>query len=239
MQESVSLEKINSSLTRTYGSSGGTMAKLSKSYKENRLNISTRLRVKESFDVIERVLSVAGREVVFFYIDGFTKDAEMLRIMQYLLSQKELGSAGELLLKLPYVEVEASCDEDEIVRAVLSGQTAIFSESFGAEAVLLDARTYPARSTEEPDSDRVMQGSHDGFVETLVINTALIRRRIRDERLTMSHFDMGGSSKTDVVVCYMKGVADERLVEKIKEKLTRLQHFHPRGWCLPRLSRRA
>ena len=105
------------------------MAKLSKSYKENRLNISTRLRVKESFDVIERVLSVAGREVVFFYIDGFTKDAEMLRIMQYLLSQKGLGSAGELLLKLPYVEVEASCDEDEIVRAVLSGQTAIFSQA--------------------------------------------------------------------------------------------------------------
>lgn len=197
------------------------MSSLSNAYKEKRTNISTRLRVNESFDVIERTLSVAGAEVAFFYIDGFIKDAEMLRIMQYLLSQKELGNAQSLLSKLPYVEVEITRDEDSLIRAVLSGQTALLSESFGSEAILLDARTYPARSTAEPDSDRVMQGAHDGFVETLVVNTALIRRRIRDERLTMSHFDMGGSSKTDVVVCYMKGIADEGLVRKISEKLTR------------------
>lgn len=197
------------------------MSSLSNAYKENRTNISTRLRVNDSFDVIERTLCVAGQETTFFYIDGFVKDAEMLRIMQYLLSQKELGNAQSLLSKLPYVEVEITRDEDSLIRAVLSGQTALISESFGSEAILLDARTYPARSTAEPDSDRVMQGAHDGFVETLVVNTALIRRRIRDERLTMSHFDMGGSSKTDVVVCYMKGIADEGLVQKISEKLTR------------------
>ncbi|MBE6644460.1 MAG: spore germination protein [Ruminococcaceae bacterium] len=195
------------------------MAKLSDNYKENRLNISTRLRTGESFDIIEKRLCAAGRELSFFYIDGFIKDGEMLRIMQHLLSQKSLNDAESTTRILPYVEVELVYDDNDAIRSVLSGQALILGETFGAAAILVDARTYPARSTEEPDSDRVMQGSHDGFVETLVTNTALIRRRIRDERLTMSHFNMGGSSKTDVVVCYMDGVADGRLVSEIKEKI--------------------
>ena len=178
------------------------------------------LRVNESFDMIERHLTVADRDMAFFYIDGFVKDGEMLRIMQYLLSQKELGSAEELEKRMPYVEVEVAFDTEKIARAVLSGQTAVFAESFCASAMLLDLRTYPARPTSEPESDRVMQGARDGFVETLVVNTALIRRRIRDPRLTMEHFSMGGSSCTDVVMCYVDGVAKKDVVEEVRKKLT-------------------
>ena len=192
---------------------------LSKNYAENVKNLAERLRVNESFDLIERHLTVAKHDVCFFYTDGFIKDAEMQRVMQYLLSQKELGEARELIKKLPYVEVELTGDTEVIIRAVLSGQAVIFADSFSDSAILLDVRTYPARSTQEPDSDRVMQGSHDGFVETLVVNTALIRRRIRDERLIMSHVNMGGSSKTDVVICYMDGIADPKIVEEVKRKL--------------------
>ena len=181
--------------------------------------MSELLRVKESFDMIERHLTVCERDICFFYVDGFVKDGEMLRIMQYLLSLKQIGSAEELDKKMPYVEVELCSDVDEIIRAVLSGQTVVFAESFGNMAILLDLRTYPARPTEEPESDRVMQGARDGFVETLVVNTALIRRRIRDPRLTMEHFSLGGSSQTDVVVCYVKGVADPEIVEEVREKI--------------------
>ncbi len=195
------------------------MSLLSGNYRENAARIRESLRVNESFDLIERRLTVAKRAVSLFFVDGFVKDGEMQRIMQFLLSQKELGTANDLLHTLPYIEVEITQDEDTVIRAVLSGQAAILAESFEDFAILVDARTYPARSTQEPDSDRVMQGSHDGFVETLVTNTALIRRRIRDERLTMKHYDMGGSSKTDVVVCYMNGVADPGLVERIGKKL--------------------
>ena len=56
-------------------------------YKLNVTLMSERLRVKDSFDIIERHLTVAGADMCFFYIDGFVKDGEMLRIMQYLLSQ--------------------------------------------------------------------------------------------------------------------------------------------------------
>lgn len=191
--------------------------------------LSSRLRADENFDIIERHLSVAGEDVCFFYVDGFVKDAELQRLMQYLLSRKTLGDAKELLGVLPYVEVELSDGIEKTLVAVLSGQTALISSAFPGEAILIDARTYPARSTQEPNTDRVMQGARDGFVETLVFNTALIRRRIRDPRLTMRHFDLGGSSRTDVVLCYLEGVADKSLVDGLARKL---QGISPKSICL-------
>ena len=131
---------------------------LSGDYNLDTLIVREALRVEESFDMIERHLTVAGTDVCLFYIDGFTKDGEMLRIMQYLISLKSLGDATELMRILPYLEVERVSGISEIRHAVLSGQTAILAEKFGTEAILLDLRTYPARTTEEPESDRVMQG---------------------------------------------------------------------------------
>ena len=195
------------------------MQRLGIPYAENVEALRGRLRVGASFDIIERHLTVLERDMCFFYVDGFTKDGEMQRIMQFLLNLKEGFDAESVERRLPYVEVERTSEIDAIAVAVLSGQTAILAESFGGEAILVDARTYPARNTEEPSGDRVMQGSHDGFVETLVINTALIRRRIRDERLTMEHTRLGGASKTDIVICYMSGIADEGLLDRVRLKL--------------------
>ncbi len=199
------------------------ISRLSEDYTSNISDLRARMRVNKSFDLIEKHLSVGGRDMCFFYVDGFVKDGEMQRIMQCLLSMKTIGSARETELRLPYVEVGLCEDMDKLVLAVLSGQSAVLAESFGASAILVDTRTYPARSTEEPQSDRVMQGARDGFVETLVVNTALIRRRIRDERLTMEHFNIGGSSKTDVVVCYMDGICDKKLLDFIKKRLSEVE----------------
>ena len=202
---------------------------LSDSFLENRLTLRRRLGVGDSFDVIERELVVAGGSVAFFYIDGFVKDGEMQRVMQAFLAMKELSSAESAEGRLPYVEVAKCTDLDDVICAVLSGQTAVIGEGFGGVALLIDARTYPAREPSEPDSDRVMQGARDGFVETLVVNTALIRRRIRDERLTMEHFNLGGISKTDVVVCYMRGECDEGALDNIR---SRLRSIRPRSLTL-------
>ena len=196
---------------------------LSDNYAENIEALRKRLAITKNFDCIERHLTVAEMDVAFFFVDGFVKDGEMQRVMQTLLSLKEIGGAGELEKRIPYVELEIVRDIKKLVRAVLSGQSAILSESFGAAAILLDLRTYPARGTEEPESDKVMQGAHDGFVETLVINTALVRRRIRDERLRMEHYAIGESSSTDVVLCYMDGVADEDSLREVKKRLSEIK----------------
>lgn len=195
---------------------------LSPDYESNVRTVRTRLRVGESFDVIERHIDVAGEDMALFYVDGFTKDGEMLRIMQELMKQKNVESAESLLRKIPYVEVECATHFETVIRAILSGQSALFYPTFLDRAILIDTRTYPARTTAEPDSDKVMQGARDGFVETLVMNTALIRRRIRDERLVMEHFAVGGAG-TDVVVAYMKGVADRETLDAVRKKLGKIK----------------
>ena len=199
------------------------MEQLTSDYGTNLDKIRKALRSEYSFDIIERHLTVANRDMTFFFIDGFVKDGEIQRIMQTLLSLKEGERARDIERTLPYVEVDICTDISSAVTAVLSGQSCVLYESFGEELLLVDARTYPARSTAEPDTDRVMQGARDGFVETLVMNTALVRRRIRDPRLTMEHFNLGGTSSTDVVMCYMKGVAEEKTVEKLRKKLISIE----------------
>ena len=179
--------------------------------------------------MLEKRINASGTEMTFFYIDGFVKDGEMQRVMQALLSRGEVGTAYDTERAIPYVEIARTSDTDAIITAVLAGQTALLAETFGPEALLIDLRTYPARQTGEPENDRVMQGARDGFVETLIMNTALLRRRIRDPRLVMRHFDIGGASHTDIVVSYVEGVANPEYVDKICKKLDTV---HPRTLTL-------
>jgi stage V sporulation protein AF len=203
--------------------------RLGEDYSANVRTIEERLGYKKSFDVLEKRINASGTEMTFFYVDGFVKDGEMQRVMQALLSRKEVGTAYDTERAIPYVEIARTSDTGALITGVLSGQTALFAESFGPEALLIDLRTYPARQTGEPENDRVMQGARDGFVETLIMNTALLRRRIRDPRLIMRHFDVGGASHTDVVVSYVDGVAKPEYVEKICNKLDTV---HPRTLTL-------
>ena len=121
---------------------------LSPNYTENVRLISSLLRADESFDIIERRLAVSDRQICFFYIDGFVKDGELQRVMQTFLSLKEIGNAEYTERRLPYVEVDRECDVERLVTAVLSGQTLLLAETFGADALLIDLRTYPARDTQ-------------------------------------------------------------------------------------------
>ena len=175
------------------------MEKLSDRYEENRKTLHEKLRVEDSFDLIERRLKVGSDELTLYYIDGFIKDAVMQRLMQFFVGLTGLptgeGAADRFIdASVPYVEVDAIDRVDEAILMVMSGAVVMLGSTFGREAVVMDLRTYPARETEEPESDRVMQGSRDGFVETLVFNTALIRRRLRDTRLTMQYKNLGGAS---------------------------------------------
>ncbi len=201
------------------------MEKLSDDYQTNVEKMRTDLRVAENFDIIARRLPVGKDEMTLFYVDGFVKDGVMQRLMQYFIGLDGLcGEAAEPCRRfadayVPYVEVDVSADAEFLRMMVLSGATVMLGSTFGSEAVIIDTRTYPARDTQEPESDRVMQGARDGFVETLIFNTALIRRRLRDESLTMHYLTVGGSSRTDVVVCYMKGRADEGYVTELCERI--------------------
>lgn len=206
---------------------------LTGNYRENVKLFDGILHVDENFDVIKKAISIGKDELTLYYIDGFVKDAVMSKMIIYLLSLKGLSCEAEtsedvdggenvnifVRRHIPYVESEISGEMERLLHAVMSGSTVMLGSSFGAFAIIVDARTYPARETGEPEGDKVMRGARDGFVETLIFNTALIRRRIRNPELTMSYLTVGGSSGTDVVICYMKDRADAKYVETLKSKL--------------------
>lgn len=201
---------------------------LSDSYKDNVKFIDNALARKESFDIIKKTLAIGNDELTLFYIDGFTKDATMQKLMIHFLSLSSLSDKGDgsarsfVIHSVPYVETDVTCDTDEMITFILSGATLILGSTFGRDAIIVDARTYPARETSEPESDKVVRGPKDGFVETLIFNTALIRRRLRTPSLRVKHFSIGDASKTDVAVCYVEGTADKRLVCDIEKKLAKI-----------------
>lgn len=192
--------------------------KLSNSAEENIAILRKKLHTDDSFDLVYRTIQVYGKTACLIFVDGLVKDEITEKIMEFFLSvdnESYMKDAHTFSKNcVPYFEVDLSDDVDTICTQVLCGVTAFFADGFD-KAILIDTRTYPQRETSEPEKDKVLRGSKDGFVETLVFNTALIRRRIRDTSLTMKYFSVGSVSHTDVVVCYMKNRVDKVLLAKI------------------------
>ena len=195
---------------------------VSASLTDNTKYMNRALPVKKSFDIIERNLIIGGQNSAFYFIDGFTKDETMLKLMDSFLniSADDMPEDATSFSTscIPYVEVDILGDFDSIFKNLLSGVTCLFIDGYEA-AIAIDCRTYPSRSIEEPDKDKSLRGSRDGFVETIVFNTALMRRRIRDPHLIMEMYEAGTSTRTDVALCYMSDRVDRELLTTIQNKL--------------------
>ena len=185
------------------------------------------LKVGKSFDVLERIFTVHDTTFYLYFLDGFAKDTNLEYVRRDMNNAdktlyKQLTSAKELAEKtISSIEVSIDNDMDHLVSAVLMGQTVLLGPNL-SDALIIDLRTYPNRSTEEPEKEKVLRGSHDGFIETLVCNTVLIRRRIRDPHLIFDMNSIGSMSKTDVVIAYMDNKVDKDSLFKIKEALKKL-----------------
>ncbi|RIU93760.1 spore germination protein [Oceanobacillus picturae] len=196
------------------------------SYDKNVEYLSKRLGVDKSFDIIQLDLEYAGRRMALFLIDGFAKD-DILHLLMKLLAKLEPEDiepdplAKLLKTYIPYVEIEQVDDLNLATKQILAGPSALIVEGIN-KVIMIDARTYPARTPAEPDLERVVRGSRDGYVETLVFNTALTRRRVRDRTLRMEYTQVGRRSLTDVCICYIEDIADMDRVEHLKSVLDKI-----------------
>nr|WP_288722620.1 spore germination protein [uncultured Sellimonas sp.] len=200
--------------------------KVSKIIQENIAYINEVLPVKESFDIIERDMIIGGRESCFFFIDGFMKDEVMSKVMDTLfkLTPEQMPKTSTELSRtmISYVEIDTFSEFDGIIKNILSGVACLFVDGYES-CIAIDCRTYPARSVDEPAQDKSLRGSRDGFVETIVFNTALIRRRIRDPHLTMKMMEIGKSSRTDVTLCYMTDRVNQDLLNLLIQKFEQMR----------------
>ena len=200
--------------------------KVSRLIEENRRYLSMQLPIEESFDVLQRDIEIGGRASSFYFIDGFMKDEAMVKIMAsfFAVTEKNMPDSARAFSEkvVSYVEVDIINDFDDIIRNILSGVTCLFIDGY-EECIAIDTRTYPARGVDEPDKDKSLRGSRDGFVETIVFNTALMRRRIRDPHLVMKMLEVGKSSRSDVVVSYMEDRVDQELLKNLLNRIESLE----------------
>lgn len=201
------------------------MTGLKENFEESVAYFNQTLRVDKNFDVLYHVFEMGGKKACIYFIDGMAKDETIQKLLQYFFGLKadDMPEQVHGVLKkfMPYAEVDLMESPDEVVRNILSGIPCLVLEGY-EKVISIDARTYPARGVEEPEKDKVMRGSRDGFVETLVFNTALIRRRIRDPRLTMYIMEAGRVSHTDIVLCYMEDRVEKKFLEEVKRRISKI-----------------
>lgn len=175
----------------------------SKDFEKNKQRIDALLQIDKSFDLLYRVVTIGGKKACFYFIDGFCKDEVMEKVLEFLykITPEEMpGTAHDFLKdRLPYGEIDLVRTENDFLQRVLSGVPVLMIDGY-SEMLATDFRSYPSRSVDEPEKDKVMRGSRDGFVETVVFNTALIRRRIRSTELVMEMHTVGKSSDRKSVV---------------------------------------
>ena len=200
---------------------------LSASLNENLNYLKETIPIGTSFDLITRELSLGDRNALFLGVNGLCKTDVLQQIFSDLqnplyMENPEIENITRYVkAKIGYAQVSLCDSWDTILFQVLSGPIALFLDGF-AQAILIDVRTYPTRSIGEPDLERVTRGSRDGFVETLLFNANLIRRRVRSPKLCFAMHSVGTQSKTDVAVAYLTDSVNKDLLEKLSKTLDNL-----------------
>lgn len=200
---------------------------LSTNLKTNIDTLKNLLPIESSFDLVTRNLYLGDTEAYFLCINGFCRTEILQQIfsdLQYPLYTQ--NDQIENLLhymnaKIGYAQVTLSDSWEDIIQNVLSGPSLLLVDGFD-RAIIIDVRSYPTRGIAEPDTERITKGARDGFVETLLFNTNLIRRRIRSPRLTFSILKVGSESCTDVAVAYLDDCVNKDLLDSLFRTLEHL-----------------
>ncbi|GAA0444002.1 spore germination protein SpoVAF [Lentibacillus halophilus] len=190
-------------------------------YLKNQLGIGT------SFDLGFRKLTVLKRNVHLYYLTGLCDSTVVQDIIWQLVDindkESNMKKVPEIIEnRIVYMQLNKAETLDEAVDQMLSGLVIIFVDGI-KYAFIADTRNYPGRTPQEPDTEHVVRGSRDGFTENIIENTALTRRRIRDARLRHEMLKVGERSKTDVCLCYIKDIANEGLINEIRDRINQIE----------------
>lgn len=200
------------------------MEKISNDYRENVRVLDGLLGVGRSCDMVSRDYLIGGRRARLWVVDGFGSDSILERMGAFWLTLKQENVVGLTEMQdfldryITFSESNVTFDISDAVTSVFLGKSLLAVEGLAGVA-LMDAKGYPSRSVHEPPDGKVLRGSHDGFVEAVVPNMALLRRRIRDPHLTMEGHKVGSRTHNDAVLCYLDDKVDQDLLRKLRGKL--------------------
>jgi len=186
-----------------------------------------KLPFEKSFDTVERKLIIGEKGARLYFLDGFVNGQILDKVLTNFINvtkeeMDKVSSSDEFMQRfVSGTEAVLEGEIENIQTFFLSGFTVIMLDGF-TDAIVMDIRDYPARETQEPEKEKVMRGARDGFVETMIANCALIRRRIRDPKFTYELMCIGERSRSDVAIAYIGDMVDEKTLQIVKKKLKKI-----------------
>lgn len=203
---------------------------LSKDLSKNIKNI--KVAVGNSTDVIVREFSFGQKKDInaaLIFIDGLVNTAvinesiiESLMYRSDILNlQRELENGNINTIKkeiLSVSEVKNANTLETVTDGFLSGDAVLIIDGIN-KALIISCKGWEQRGISEPTTESVIRGPKEGFTENLRTNTSLLRRKIKSTSLIMETIILGKKTKTNVCLTYIKGVANEELIQEIKRRL--------------------
>ncbi len=190
-------------------------------------------KLKDCDDVVYREFRVGSKQQFNFaliFVDGLI-DRNMVNeevLKSLMLETRHANMNPGIFLKNIFNLVQHSAvttgevkEEEYLDKAMvslLSGDSLLLADGY-SKVLVIGSKGWPNRGVQEPLTEAVIRGSRDGFGETLRINTALLRRRLRDPNLKIKQIRIGVRSKTDIAVAYMDNIADKKVLEEVEKKL--------------------
>ncbi len=175
---------------------------------------------KKNMDFKKRYLRVANKTCMIFFIEGMIDSSALSRfIIEPLKNTSDIEKSlesGEIC----FCDANKANDEEQVILGILRGKAALVINGKG---YLFDVRKVEKRSVEQPSEENAVKASKDSFVEELKINTTLLRKKIVNENLVIEQTEAGRQTHTTIAIIYMQNIANEQLIENVKNKLNRIQ----------------
>lgn len=185
-------------------------------------NVETLYKRVKSDDVqFTEIKAGNGKGVLIYVKDLVDKDKIGDLIIRPLYELNGKPTAEKLEKSFLSPEKNTETDIDNTVNAIVSGQAVLFIDGVD-KAFTFGIKKFEKRAITEPPTSTVIKGPREGFVENLSVNVSLVRRKLQTEKLKFTEVKTGKFSKTTVMLCYIEGIADPKLIKKIKQKIQKI-----------------
>ena len=173
-------------------------------------------------DFETRQLQCGEEQVYAYFIDGLVTSSFIAEYIFRPVVQTLPGNAHmayEAALKgAVYNAVARPCrDMDDVASKIVNGFCVVLFPGTGA--IAFEVRTGVSRGPNPPEVENTVKGPKDAFVETIRINTSLLRRHLRTPDLRVEGMVVGKRSLTNVAVLWIEGITNRVLVERMKNRL--------------------
>lgn len=118
--------------------------------------------------------------------------------------------------------IEKTNDIEKLIEGIIIGNTVLFLNGT-SEALLITTKGWKFREITEPLSEKTIRGPREGFTEAFLINLTLLRRKLKTPKLKFKFLTLGVRAKTRVCICYLEGVANEKILEEVERRVKNIR----------------